>query len=95
MFWGLGGLSKKLGRGRGSHFQSLRGEAGMDAESWVGRNLSSGGQYFVDGAEVRLYGTEGNRTLDIVARAPPVSRIPETTTNQSSRTGEETTNRRP
>lgn len=74
---------------------SLGDEAGIDTESWVGRNLYSGGQYFAEGAEVRLYGTEGNRTLDIVASAPPVSRSPETTTNQSSRVAEATNSRRP
>ena len=74
---------------------SLGDEGGMDAESWVGRNLSSGGHYFTDGAEVKLYGTEGTRTLDIAASAPPASRSPETTTNQSSRVAEATTNRRP
>jgi hypothetical protein len=78
-------------------------EADIDAESWVGRNLSSGGQHFADGAEVRLYGTEGNRTLDITATAPPASRSPETTTSRSpetttsrsSRDAKASTNRRP
>jgi hypothetical protein len=74
---------------------SLGNEGGMDAESWVDRNLSSGGQYFADGTEVKLYGTEGTRTLDIVVSAPPANRSPETTTNQSSRDAEATTNRRP
>jgi hypothetical protein len=42
----------------------------VDAETWVGRTISSGGQYFANGAEVRLYGTEQTRTLEIVATAP-------------------------
>jgi hypothetical protein len=50
---------------------SLKGAAPIDADSWVRRNLSSGGQYSADGAEVRLYGVEGSRTLEIVATAPP------------------------
>ena len=44
----------------------------------MGRTISSGGQYFADGAEVRLYGTEQTRTLEIVAAAPP-EQSPEST----------------
>jgi hypothetical protein len=44
----------------------------------VGRTISSGSQYFANGAEIRLYGTEQTRTLEIVATAPP-RRIPEFT----------------
>jgi hypothetical protein len=50
---------------------SLEDASTVDAEAWVGRTISSGGQYFADGAEVRLYGTEQTRTLEIVATAPP------------------------
>lgn len=50
----------------------------LDPEAWVGRTISSGGQYFADGAEVRLYGTDQTRTLEIVATAPP-EQIPEVT----------------
>jgi len=50
---------------------SLEDASSIDAEAWVGRTISSGGQYFADGAEVRLYGTEETRTLEIVATAPP------------------------
>jgi hypothetical protein len=57
---------------------SLEDMSPVDAESWVGRTISSGGQYFANGAEVRLYGTEQTRTLEIVATAPP-GRIPEFT----------------
>ena len=42
------------------------------------RTISSGGQHFGNGAEVRLYGTEQTRTLEIVATTPP-GRIPEFT----------------
>ena len=64
---------------------SLKNAAPIDARSWVGRNIESGGQYFADGVEVRLYGTEGGRTGEIVATAPPEVR--------SSETIERTTNR--
>ena len=73
---------------------SLKEAAPIEAESWVGRTISSGGQYFADGAEVRLYGTEESRTLEIVASAPPVISNPETT-DGSPVTIEETTDRRP
>jgi hypothetical protein len=66
---------------------SLKGAAPIDARSWVGRNIESGGQYFADGVEARLYGTEGARTLEIVASTTPATRSPETT--------ERTTNRPP
>ncbi len=57
----------------------------LDARSWVSRNIKSGGQYFADGAEVRLYGTPGDRTLEVVATGLPAERIPrtpETTTDR-------------
>jgi hypothetical protein len=57
---------------------SLEDASPVDAEAWVVRTVSSGGQYFADGAEVRLYGTEQTRTLEIVATAPP-DQIPEVT----------------
>jgi hypothetical protein len=50
---------------------SLENASTIDAEGWVGRTISSGGQYLANGAEVRLYGTERTRTLEIVATAPP------------------------
>ena len=43
----------------------------LDARSWVSRNIESGGQYSADGVEVRLYGTPGDRTLEIVATPSP------------------------
>jgi len=43
----------------------------LDPEAWVGRTISSGGQYLAAGAEVRLYGTVQTRTLEIVATAAP------------------------
>ena len=57
---------------------SLEDASPIDAEAWVGRTISSGGQYVADGAEVRLYGTERTRTLEIVATAP-LGGIPERT----------------
>jgi hypothetical protein len=57
---------------------SLEGASPVDAEAWVGRTISSGGQYFANGAEVRLYGTEQTRALEIVATAPP-EQLPEST----------------
>jgi hypothetical protein len=51
----------------------------LDPEAWVNRTISSGGQYFADGAEVRLYGTDHTRTLEIVATAPPAEQSPEVT----------------
>lgn len=63
---------------------SLEEAAPIDAESWVWRNISSGGQYFADGAEVRLYGTERARTLEIVATPPPAVSVPETTDRETT-----------
>ncbi len=57
---------------------SLEDASPIDAEAWVGRTISSGGQYFANGAEVRLYGTEQTRTLEIVATAVP-EQAPEVT----------------
>src|SRR5919202_3631217 len=57
---------------------SLKNAAPIDARSWVGRNIESGGQHFADGVEVRLYGTKGDRTLEIVATPSPADRGPVT-----------------
>lgn len=51
----------------------------LDAEAWVERSIYSGGQYVAEGAKVRLYGTEGARTLEIVGNAPTTVESPETT----------------
>jgi|SRR5215207_3692784 len=51
----------------------------LDAETWVERTISSEGQYVAEGVEVRLYGTEGARTLEIVGTAPTPVEGPETT----------------
>ena len=51
----------------------------LDAEAWVKRSIFSGGQYRAEGVEVRLYGTEGARTLEIVGTAPTMVESPETT----------------
>ena len=45
----------------------------------MARNISSGGQYFAEGTEVRLYGTERSRTIEIVAVALPTVQVPEIT----------------
>ena len=75
---------------------SLKDAAPMEAASWVKRNISSGGQYFADGAEVRLYGTERSRTLEIVASAPPAAQVPEITDRSPPETTQPTTSpRRP
>lgn len=43
----------------------------LDAEAKRATTISSGGQYLAEGAEVRTYGTEGARTLEIIATGPP------------------------
>jgi hypothetical protein len=53
---------------------SLEGTDPINSETWVKGNISSGGQYLAEGAELKLYGTEGARTLEIVGTAPPTSR---------------------
>ena len=73
---------------------SLEDASPVDAEAWVGRTISSGGQYFADGAEVRLYGAGQTRTLEIVATAPP-NQIPEFTDLQSPEITQQTTGRTP
>ena len=78
---------------------SLENTSPVDAEAWVGRSISSGGQYFADGAEVRLYGTEETRTLEIVATAPPdpilesTDSVPKGPEIRSIETTEQTTGR--
>jgi hypothetical protein len=72
----------------------------LDAEAWVNRTISSGGQYFANGAEVRLYGTEQTRTLEIVATAPEktpdvTDLIPKIPDPPSPETTEGTTGRTP
>jgi hypothetical protein len=80
---------------------SLEDASPIDAEAWVGRTISSGGQYFADGAEVRLYGTEQTRTLEIVATAPPdriselTDLVPEVPDLRSPEITEQTTGRIP
>jgi hypothetical protein len=49
----------------------------LKAETWVGENISSGGGYSAEGAELRLYGTEGARTLEIVATGLALDTITE------------------
>lgn len=50
---------------------SLQGTRPMNPETWIGENISSGGQYSAEGATLRLYGTEGARTMEIVATGAP------------------------
>ncbi len=71
------------------------GAAGpLGPEAWVERSISSGGQYLSNGAEVRLYGTEGIRTLEIIASASPaVDQGTETTERATEGTTEGTTER--
>jgi hypothetical protein len=57
---------------------SSKNAAPIDVRSWVSRNIESGGQ---------ALWTEGDRTLEIVATAPPAAR--------ASKTTEQTTNRPP
>ena len=73
---------------------SLKDASPVDAEAWVGRTISSGGQYFADGAEVRLYGAGQIRTLEIVATAPP-NQILEFTDLHSPEITEQSTGRTP
>ncbi len=68
----------------------------LDARSWVSRNIESGGQYFADGAEARLYGTPGDRTLEVVATPSPADRGPVTVEVTTDRgTTQPTANRQP
>ena len=39
----------------------------LNPEAWVGQNLGSGGQVFAEGAELSIYGTKEERTLQVVA----------------------------
>lgn len=50
---------------------SLEDTDPINAETWMQENISSGGGYSAEGAELRLYGTEGARTLEIVATGLP------------------------
>ena len=43
----------------------------INAGTGVGENISSGGEYAAEGARLRLYGTEGARTLEIVGTGVP------------------------
>ncbi len=48
----------------------------LDPEAWVERTIMSGGQYLGEGAEVRLYGVQGHRTLEIVEVGSPIPTEP-------------------
>lgn len=64
----------------------------LNAETWVGENISSGGRYSAEGAELRLYGTEGARTMEIVATGLPSDIVPDTS-DRSGTGGRERTPR--
>jgi hypothetical protein len=64
---------------------SLQDTDPLNAEAWVNRNISTGGQYSAGGAELRLYGTQQARTLEIVASGLPTgpsAELTEATTNR-------------
>lgn len=50
---------------------SLEDTNSINIEAWVNSNISSGGQYLANGAQLKLYGTEQARTLEIVASSSP------------------------
>ena len=50
---------------------SLEDTDPLNPETWIDENVSSGGGYSAEGAELKLYGTEGARTLEIVATGLP------------------------
>ena len=54
----------------------------LNAEAWVGENITSGGEYGAEGASLKLYGSEGARTLEIVASGLP-SNIVQATSGRS------------
>jgi hypothetical protein len=56
---------------------SLEDTDPLNAETWIDENVSSGGGYSAQGAELTLYGTEGARTLEIVATGFPSAIVPE------------------
>jgi hypothetical protein len=56
---------------------SLEDTDPINTETWVGENISSGGGYSAKGAELKLYGTEGARTFEIVATGVPSDIVPE------------------
>jgi hypothetical protein len=64
---------------------TLQDTDSLNAEAWVNRNISTGGQYFARGAELRLYGTQRATTLEIVANGPPAGGGVELTAETTSR----------
>ena len=45
----------------------LRNSDPLNPEAWVSQNVPAGGQTFADGAEISIYGTDEERTLQVVA----------------------------
>ncbi len=43
----------------------------LNPEAWMGANVASGGQVFAGGAELSVYGTEEERTMQVVATVAP------------------------
>ena len=56
----------------------------LNAETWVGETIASGGEYGAEGASLKLYGSEGARTLEIVATGLPSDIVPESSDRSST-----------
>jgi len=56
----------------------------LNAETWVGENISSGGEYSAEGTSLKLYGSEGARTLEIVATGLPSDIVPKSLDHSGS-----------
>ena len=64
---------------------TLKGVNPINSEAWVTRNISSGGEYAVDGVDLRLYGTREARTLEIIGTQRPTGQIAKTTGSATTR----------
>lgn len=71
---------------------SLGGKSSLNSEAWVDRNISSGGEYRAEGTNLRLYGTEEEKTLEIVGTTPPTDQKSTETTMRPPETTKSTTN---
>ena len=56
---------------------SLKDTDPINAETWVGENISSGGEYAAQDARLKLYGTETATTLEIIATGLPLDIVSE------------------
>jgi hypothetical protein len=70
---------------------SLEDTDPLNADTWIGENISSSAWYSAEGAELELYGTEGARTLEIVATGVPSDIVSE----PSNRSGTKDRDRTP